>query len=120
MMVALDDTTPLAQEEEGKCEFESADRGVDNEIVIELYQHNKSSGGKHEDNMALGSEDVSAWDWLFRCFGCLRAPGRGTDFERVRLGERQGFSDNKMSNNRIGSREPPSPRKSFGSKDDRT
>jgi hypothetical protein len=120
MMVAMDDTSPLAQQEEGKSEFESADRATDNEITIELYQHNKSSNGKHTDSMGIGSEDISAWDWFFRCFGCLRSPGGGTNFERVRLGERQGLSDNKMSNNRIGSREPPSPRKSFGAKDDRT
>lgn len=121
MMVALDDSSPLSQQEEdGKSDFAATDRADETEITIELYQHNKASGSKHTHNMALGSEDASAWDWLFRCFGCIRKGKSGSNFERIHLGEKQKFVNSKMSDSRGGGRVPSSPRNSFSGKNDRS
>lgn len=115
MMVAVDDSSPLSQREEEKEGGDSMDRGDDGEITIELYQHNKSSGVKHTKNMALGSEDGSAWNWFYSCFGCKRR--NGTNFERISLGEKQGFVVNKMADSRGVGREPTSPRNNFTGRD---
>lgn len=118
MMEALDDSSPLShQEEEGKSEC--IDRADDGEITIDLYQHNKTSGTKQIQNMALGTEDNTIWDWMFRCFGCLRKGARGTNFERIHLGEKSEFVMSSMNENRGAGRESQSSLKSFGSKDDR-
>jgi hypothetical protein len=118
MMEALDDSSPLShQEEEGKSE--NIDRADDGEVTVELYQHNKTGGTKQIQNMALGTEDSTIWDWMFQCFGCLRKGSRGTNFERIHLGEKNEFVVNSMSESRGSGRESQNSSKSFGSKDDR-
>ena len=111
MMLAVDDSSPLSQVEDDKEGGDSMERGEDGEITIELYQHNKSGGANHTKNMALGSDDESAWGWIYSCFGCRRRSG--TNFERIRLGEKQEFVVNKMADSRGGGREPTSPRNTF-------
>jgi hypothetical protein len=88
MMVPLEDTAPLSQQEECKLEFETMDRNSDTEICIELYQKNSSDADKQHD-MSLGSEDVSSLNWFYSCFGCVRRGGSGAKSERANFGEKQ-------------------------------
>lgn len=111
-MTATDDNVPLSHNQEGKDE-RSMNRGDDGEITIELYQHNKGVGSNHAQNMGLGSDDGSDWNWLYKCFGCKRRSG--TNFERIHLGEKQEFVTNKMTESRGGGRESKSLRSSFSS-----
>ena len=116
-MVAMDDKVPLARREEGNEDNHRMNRGDDGEITIELYQHHHNKdGGNQSQNMGLGSDDISAWDWFFKCFGCKRRSG--SNFERIHLGEKQECVVNMMADSRGGGREPNSRRNSFSEKQD--
>ena len=118
MMVPLEDTAPLSQQEECKLDFESMDRNNDGEICIDLYQKSQNDAEKPH-SMSLGSEDVTSLNWFYTCFGCVRRGMSGGNFERANYGEKQDLVGSRTANTTSCGREPLNSRNTLIAKNER-
>lgn len=119
MMVPLEDTAPLSQQEECKLDFETMERNGDGEICIELYQ-SSSSDAEKQHNISLGSEDVSSLNWFYSCFGCVKRGVSGATSERANFGEKQDLVGCRIANPTSCSRDSFNSRNTLIAKDERT